>query len=403
MRIDYAEVASWFETEVGLPQYYNAFVLNGYGTMAKLLTIWDRQELQRIGVMLLGHQTKIMGDIRRLRRHRGARTRTREGHKARRGSRLNALVENVAYMTQQTRIDFVDLASWFETEVGLPQYYNAFVLNGYGTMATLLTIRDKEELKRIGVPLLGHQTKIMGDIRRLRHALRLQTMVDSTPLRSTLSTKQLMATIENNSDIKSKRVVRGYIRQSEAVFSMRVPDNISFLCLAYYLPSVFDYLSPYQASLLRVGDAVDHRDTVGRFLLATIMETKGTKLRISYGGWSHKSNIWSDYANEPHLFAIAGSVSKRPAHRLKHLHRGSFVDVNPPRHPGWRSAEIVDCRSGQVQVVYEHDHESWVHWVHLDNTDEVAEFTMMADVELDARWTKTMLKVYRRPRDATDE
>ena len=67
----YTAIASWLETEVGLPQYFE--------TMATLLTIWDKQELQRIGITLLGHQTKIMGDIRRLRLQRAGRGGQKQG------------------------------------------------------------------------------------------------------------------------------------------------------------------------------------------------------------------------------------------------------------------------------------------------------------------------------------
>ena len=83
-------------------------------------------------------------------------------------------------------------------------------------------------------------------------------------------------------------------------------------------------------------------------------------------------------------FAAAESISKRPAHRLEHLKKGDYIDINPThRHPGWKCGEIrrLDQKSGQFQVVYEYIDMNYLYWAHLDNEAEIAEFTSKSDVD----------------------
>ena len=85
-----------------------------------------------------------------------------------------------------------------------------------------------------------------------------------------------------------------------------------------------------------------------------------------------------NFSAETDRFAIAGSLSKRRAHRFEHLRERDYVDINPmQRHPGWTPGEIrrLDETSGQVQVVYESMDKNYLYWSHLDNIAEIAEFT----------------------------
>ena len=110
------------------------------------------------------------------------------------------------------------------------------------------------------------------------------------------------------------------------------------------------------AELLRVHDKIDHRDQVGRFVYATVSQKNGTNLKIHYDEWSSKWDTWCDYEKEIHRFAKAGTISRRVAHRFKHLKKGYYIDINPTkRHPGWRYGQIkrFDKKSGQVHVKYE--------------------------------------------------
>eukprot|EP01083_Nonionella_stella_P105089 302100_1 len=97
------------------------------------------------------------------------------------------------------------------------------------------------------------------------------------------------------------------------------------------------------AAKLSVHDKIDHRDQVGLFVVATVTEKQGSKLRIHYDGWSCKWDTWSDFSTELPRFAVAGSISLRPSHRaeFRGLEKGDYVDINPSqRHFGWKVGEI---------------------------------------------------------------
>ena len=166
------------------------------------------------------------------------------------------------------------------------------------------------------------------------------------------------------------------------------------------------HMSLEQAQQLKVFDRIDHRDTVGRFVLATIMEKQGMNLKIHYVKWPRKWDAWSDFTKELHRFAIAGSIFRRKARRFSNPKVGDYIDINPKcRHPGWKCGEIriVDDISGQVQVVYEELDKKYLCWAHLDDTSEIAAFdtkssTAVMDgpgdtIELDEEKSKRISKV----------
>ena len=66
-----------------------------------------------------------------------------------------------------------------------------------------------------------------------------------------------------------------------------------------------------QASQLQPGDHIDHRDDVGRYLLALVTEKHGYKLKIHYEGWNPKWDVVSDYGVELYRFAAPKSISRR--------------------------------------------------------------------------------------------
>eukprot|EP01084_Bolivina_argentea_P270707 460377_1 len=47
-----------------------------------------------------------------------------------------------------------------------------------------------------------------------------------------------------------------------------------------------------QCDKLQIGDHIDHRDDVGRFLLATIVDKDEYKVKIHYEGWNSKWDTW---------------------------------------------------------------------------------------------------------------
>eukprot|EP01084_Bolivina_argentea_P261263 441436_1 len=139
------------------------------------------------------------------------------------------------------------------------------------------------------------------------------------------------------------------------------------------------HMSLDEATRLKINDTIDHRDTINRFILATITDKQGTNLKIHYNGWGSKWDAWSDYNAEIHRFAIAGSISERSAHRCQQLDIGDHIGINPMhRCPGWKFGEIkrMDEKSGQVQIRYRFGHEIHLYWAHLDNTLEIVDFSV---------------------------
>ena len=129
-----------------------------------------------------------------------------------------------------------------------------------------------------------------------------------------------------------------------------------------------------EASKLQVGDKIDFSDTMRLFYSATIIKKQSTKFKIQFDGFS--KNTSSDYKQQLYRFAKHGSISSRPAHRLKNLRIGDCVDINPLRKHsdlGWTSGKIMQFidDSGQIQVNYEYKGTTYTYWVHLDNQAEI--------------------------------
>ncbi|ETO03202.1 hypothetical protein RFI_34208, partial [Reticulomyxa filosa] len=113
-----------------------------------------------------------------------------------------------------------------------------------------------------------------------------------------------------------------------------------------YIP----HMTIEEAENLQLHDFIDHRDEVGRYLYASIVEKLGSRLKVHYKGWSRMWDCYSDYKKEIERFAKARTISARQAHRFEHLKKGDFADINPKmRHPGWVAGEIrrKDKHSGQ--------------------------------------------------------
>ena len=57
---------------------------------------------------------------------------------------------------------------WLEHTVGLPQYYNLLIENGYESLDSVKEIDGRDQLKEIGIDLREHQTKLLSEIARLK-------------------------------------------------------------------------------------------------------------------------------------------------------------------------------------------------------------------------------------------
>ena len=177
-------------------------------------------------------------------------------------------------------------------------------------------------------------------------------------------------------------LIHGYIRFSDDIgnHSQSIPIAIIHVIVKRHGPLLgWMTMLSKEVAKLKVGDNLDHRDDVGRFVVATVVEKQGSKLKIHYNGWSGKWDTWSDFKKEWYRFAVAGSIYNRIAHGLTKLKKGSFIDVNPIwRHPGWKHAQIKRLITNQIQVVYRYGGLNYLYWTHVDNPAEVAEFTSMA-------------------------
>merc|ERR1719361_2207580 len=145
-----------------------------------------------------------------------------------------------------------------------------------------------------------------------------------------------------------------------------------------------DFMGPLpfsECEKLQIGDHIDHRDDVGRFLLATIVDKDTFRVNIHYEGWNSKWDTWCDYKAETHRFAAPRSISRKPNTRFRDLKIRDYVDINPvQRHQVWRGGQIrrMDKYSGQSQIVYKEDGQEFLYWAHLNNPEEIAPFMTRA-------------------------
>jgi len=148
------------------------------------------------------------------------------------------------------------------------------------------------------------------------------------------------------------------------------------------LPLPLKRLKLEDAEKIRIGDMVDHRDNVGRFLPTTLIECDEQIgiWKLHYTGWSDKFDVTIQYRDDLDSLAHVGTMSKLLSDKLDGLKRNDVVVVNAP-DIGWVEAEIrkfhVNKRtkekvSGQVQVAYKHPgHKNKrLFWFHIDNEDE---------------------------------
>eukprot|EP01084_Bolivina_argentea_P139236 244949_1 len=59
------------------------------------------------------------------------------------------------------------IREWLSSVVGLEQYYDIFIKNGYESLEFIKNIESKGELWDIGIKLKGHQTHILAEIKKL--------------------------------------------------------------------------------------------------------------------------------------------------------------------------------------------------------------------------------------------
>ena len=149
--------------------------------------------------------------------------------------------------------------------------------------------------------------------------------------------------------------------------------------------SFIPHMSIEKARELEKNDLIDHRDKVGMYLEARIIDKKGTNCLIHYIDYDTKYDVWSDFENELHRFAEYESISKRKHHRLQHLKEGSLVYFNPVHmkgvSKGWKLGEISGFNrdQNQIKVTFEFNKKYKTYWTHRDNVNEVQERHVLKD------------------------
>ena len=128
---------------------------------------------------------------------------------------------------------------------------------------------------------------------------------------------------------------------------------------------------------LRIGDHIDHRDSVGHFVLAKVIEKKINGIKIHYVGWNNKWDRWCFYnkiTSQSNRFFYAGSISERQGHRLKYLRIGDYIDFY--YNNKWYYAQIKssDKMSAQIRLIFYIENKQRTYWSHIDNENEVQPF-----------------------------
>eukprot|EP01084_Bolivina_argentea_P067278 122546_1 len=81
------------------------------------------------------------------------------------------------------------------SEVGFPEYYDAFVSNGYDAMDVIMAIENKNDLNEIGIVLKGHQTKLLFEIRKLQ---KTQTKEEDIKPQKIITVEEISEESKNN-------------------------------------------------------------------------------------------------------------------------------------------------------------------------------------------------------------
>ena len=74
--------------------------------------------------------------------------------------------ENKKFKTKRER-GTKELRIWLSDIVGLPQYFDVFINNGFEDLSFFNQDLKEEDLMDVGIKLKGHRMKILSEIRKL--------------------------------------------------------------------------------------------------------------------------------------------------------------------------------------------------------------------------------------------
>eukprot|EP01083_Nonionella_stella_P146999 463070_1 len=156
-------VRNWIVNELGLGQYVELFIANGYEEM-DVVMIMKEQDLQEIGIENQGHRAKIMAEIEKLKDIPGANDQT--GMTTRNGEFIVDEVMDDSVSSNHS--DAEEVKQWLADVVGLQQYFECFVYNGYDSLLFIKDISEESELQDIGISIARHQIHILAQIKLLK-------------------------------------------------------------------------------------------------------------------------------------------------------------------------------------------------------------------------------------------
>eukprot|EP01084_Bolivina_argentea_P084090 152181_1 len=204
-------VQQWLHDVVELPQYFDMLISNGYESLNLIQEIDTIQDLNDIGITVSNHQTKLLNQIVNLNAiynpqahppifehnnqvqfasavQQQQQSAERELSESESGNSDAIYVESVddrvheedAVLTvkEHVTINYYDqqererpvcmVFEWITSVVGLPEYYDRFMVNGYERLDVVREIEGVDDLLSIGIVNASHQNMILNSVFQLR-------------------------------------------------------------------------------------------------------------------------------------------------------------------------------------------------------------------------------------------
>eukprot|EP00483_Globobulimina_turgida_P004025 UN04033 len=134
-------VRCWLPNVVQLPEYYGLFQENGFETMRDIKSMTNN-DLPAIGIKKLGHSKRIRQEIILLNNN-------------------NNNISNININRNIKEREKNVVKEWLTTTVGLGQYFNNFIEDGYEDMLTITNSINEQDLIDMAIHKKGHRKRIL--------------------------------------------------------------------------------------------------------------------------------------------------------------------------------------------------------------------------------------------------
>nr|5ZRY_A Chain A, Ankyrin repeat and SAM domain-containing protein 1A,Ephrin type-A receptor 6 [Mus musculus]5ZRY_B Chain B, Ankyrin repeat and SAM domain-containing protein 1A,Ephrin type-A receptor 6 [Mus musculus] len=153
-------VGEWLES-IGLQQYESKLLLNGFDDVRFLgSNVMEEQDLREIGISDPQHRRKLLQAARSLPKVKPS----------------GSSGENLYFQSGSSGPEyplFVTVGDWLDS-IKMGQYKSNFMAAGFTTF-DLISRMSIDDIRRIGVILIGHQRRIVSSIQTLRlHMMHIQ-------------------------------------------------------------------------------------------------------------------------------------------------------------------------------------------------------------------------------------